>query len=256
MFQVTVLPALILAQVEPKYDLSRLIYYRESASKTYKQFPFALSMVLAEMPYSLLCAVGFFVPIYFIPGLNVAPSRAGYNFLVVLVTELFSVTLGQTISAWTPSTFIAVLLNPFVIIIFALFCGVAVPKPQIPGFWRVWLYELVPFTRLISGLVATELHDLPVQCTDQELNRFTAPPGQTCGDYMSAFFASGGPGYLANNQTSECSYCAFRVGDEFYEQFGISFDTRWRDFGILTAFIGSNLILLFLGSRYMNFNRR
>ena len=45
MFQVTVLPALILAQVEPKYDLSRLIFYRESASKTYKQFPFALSMV-------------------------------------------------------------------------------------------------------------------------------------------------------------------------------------------------------------------
>jgi energy-coupling factor transporter ATP-binding protein EcfA2 len=32
-FQVTVLPALVLAQVEPKFDLSRLIYYREAASK-------------------------------------------------------------------------------------------------------------------------------------------------------------------------------------------------------------------------------
>ena len=36
-FQVTVLPALILAQVEPKYDMSRLIFYRESAAKAYKQ---------------------------------------------------------------------------------------------------------------------------------------------------------------------------------------------------------------------------
>jgi ABC-type multidrug transport system ATPase subunit len=256
MFQFTVLPALILAQVEPKYDLSRLIFYREAASKTYRQLPFALSMVLAEMPYSLLCAVGFYLPIYWIPGLNAAPSRAGYNFLMVLITELFSVTLAQTISAWTPSTFIAVLLNPFVIIIFALFCGVAVPKPQIPGFWRAWLYQLDPFTRLISGLVATELHGLPVQCTPQELNRFTAPPGQTCGEYMSAFFAAGGPGYLINNQTAECGYCAYKVGDQFYERFGIEFDTRWRDFGILAAFIGSNLILLFVGSRYMNFNRR
>jgi ATP-binding cassette, subfamily G (WHITE), member 2, SNQ2 len=78
------------------------------------------------------------------PGLNPAPSRAGLFFLFVLITELFSVTLAQAISALTPSTFIAVLINPFIIIIFALFCGVAVPKPQIPGFWRAWLYQLVP----------------------------------------------------------------------------------------------------------------
>ena len=255
-FQVTVLPALILAQVEPKYDLSRLTYYREAASKTYKQLPFALSMVLAEMPYSLLCAVGFFLPIYYAPGFNPDPSRAGYNFFVVLVTEVFAVTLAQTISALTPSTFIAMLCNPFVIIIFALFCGVAIPKPQIPGFWRAWLYQLDPFTRLISGLVSTELHGQAVVCTEGELNRFTAPAGQTCGEYMSAFFASGGAGYIANNQTSDCSYCAYRVGDQFYEPIGISFDNRWRDFGILSAFIGSNLILLFIGSRYLNFNRR
>lgn len=73
---------------------------------------------------------------------------------------------------------------------------------------------------------------------------------------MQAFFAAGGPGYIVNNQTSDCGYCAYRVGDEFYEQFGISFANRWRDFGILTAFIGSNLILLFIGSRYLNFNKR
>nr|OQO25009.1 hypothetical protein B0A51_06858 [Rachicladosporium sp. CCFEE 5018] len=255
-FQVTVLPALILAQVEPKYDLSRLIYYREAASKTYRQLPFALSMVLGEMPYSLVCAVGFFLPLYYIPGFNSAPSRAGYNFFVVLVTEVFAVTLAQMVSALTPSTFIAMLLNPPIIIVFALFCGVAVPKPQIPGFWRAWLYQLDPFTRLISGLVSTELHQLPVTCTQAELNTFTAPTGQSCGDYMQNFFASGGAGYIVNNATSACEYCAYKVGDQFYEPIGISFDTCWRDVGILIAFIGSNLFFLFLGSRYLNFNRR
>jgi ABC-type multidrug transport system permease subunit len=95
-----------------------------------------------------------------------------------------------------------------------------------------------------------------VVCKEAEFNTFTAPAGQTCGDYMSDFFAAGGAGYLANNQTSDCSYCAYSVGDQFYEPLGISFDTRWRDFGIFTAFIGSNLILLFIGSRYLNFNRR
>ena len=112
------------------------------------------------------------------------------------------------------------------------------------------------FTRLISGLVSTELHDLPVRCTTAELNLFSAPPGQTCGEYMSAFFAAGGAGYITDNSTSDCSYCAYSVGDQFYEPLSISFNTRWRDLGILIAFCGSNLLFLFLGSRYLNFNRR
>lgn len=73
---------------------------------------------------------------------------------------------------------------------------------------------------------------------------------------MQPFFAAGGPGYITNNATSDCSYCAYSVGDQFYEPLGISFDRRWRDFGILVAFVGSNLIFLFIGSRYLNFNRR
>ena len=106
-FQVTVLPALILAQVQPKYEQSRLIYYREAAAKAYKQLPFALSMVLAEMPYSILCAVCFYLPLYYIPGLQLAPSKAGYQFLMILIVEFFSVTLGQFIAASTPSSYIS-----------------------------------------------------------------------------------------------------------------------------------------------------
>jgi ATP-binding cassette subfamily G (WHITE) protein 2 (SNQ2) len=113
-FQVTVLPALILAQVEPKYAIARMISFREQMSKAYKTFPFALSMVIAEMPYSVLCAVFFFIPLYYIPGLNPDSSRAGYQFFIVLITEIFSVTLAQAIAALTPSPFIAAYVNPFV----------------------------------------------------------------------------------------------------------------------------------------------
>ncbi|KAF4555052.1 ABC-2 type transporter-like protein 3 [Elsinoe fawcettii] len=254
-FQTVVLPALILAQVEPKYDLSRIIYYREAASKTYKQFAFAISMVLAEMPYSILCAVGFFLPLYYIPGFQSASSRAGYQFFMILITEIFSVTLGQMVSALTPSTYIAVLLNPFMLIIFALFCGVTIPEGQMPEGWR-WLYQLNPLTRLIGGMVVTELHQREVVCTEGEFNRFMAPMGQTCGEYMSAFFARGGPGYLQNNATDACAYCAYSVGDQFYQPLGYNFGNRWRDLGILLAFIGSNLVILFVGGRYLNFNRR
>ncbi|KAK6582323.1 hypothetical protein PZA11_004731 [Diplocarpon coronariae] len=246
-FQVTVLPALILAQVEPKYAMSRMIFYREASSKMYGQFAFASSLVVAEMPYSIICAVGFFLPIYYMPGFQSSSSRAGYQFFMILITELFSVTLGQMVAAITPSPFISALLNPFIIITFALFCGVTIPKPQIPKFWRAWLYQLDPFTRLIGGMVVTELHDRTVICTDSELNRFPSPSGQNCGEYMSDFFAAGGPGYIVSNVTSACEYCAYKVGDQFYSGLGFRFDNRWRDLGILIAFVGSNLVLLFLG---------
>ncbi|KAF1813941.1 hypothetical protein P152DRAFT_298802 [Eremomyces bilateralis CBS 781.70] len=255
-FQVTVLPAIILAQVEPRYAMCRMISFREQAAKAYKTFPFALSMVLAEMPYNVLCTIVFFLPIYYIPGFQMTTSRAGYQFLIVLITEIFSVTLGQMIAALTPDPFMASHANPFVIIVFALFCGVTIPMPQIPGFWRAWLYQLDPFTRLIGGMIVTELHDRPVQCKPQEFNTFTSPPGMDCGEYMAPYFAAGGPGYIAQNNTQDCSYCAFRVGDEFFNPLGYDFANRWRDLGIFTAFIGSNLIILFIAARFLNFNKR
>ncbi|KAJ5980879.1 hypothetical protein N7481_008177 [Penicillium waksmanii] len=255
-FNVTVLPAIILQQVQPKYDLSRLIFYRESASKTYSQFAFAFSLVLAEMPYSILCAVCFFLPLYYLPGFSMESSRAGYQFFMVLITEIFAVTLGQMISALTPNSFIASQLNPPIVIIFSLFCGVAIPKPQIPGFWRAWLYQLDPFTRLIGGMVVTELHGRDVSCADIELNTFNAPDNETCGEYMQSFFERGGAGYLVKNATQTCEYCAYKIGDQFYAAFGMNFDHRWRDLGIFIAFVASNLIILFLASRFFNFNRR
>ena len=245
-FQAIVLPALIIAQVEPKYDMSRLIFYREQSSKMYGQFAFALSMVVAEMPYSILCAVGFFVCLYFPPGLNPTPSRAGYQFLMILVCELFSVTLGQMLAALTPNSFFSALLNPFVIITFTLFCGVTVPKPNIPKFWRAWLYQLDPFTRLVGGMVVTELHGAPVKCSSHEYNAFPIPDGETCGGYAAKFMEMA-PGYIRDlNATGSCDYCAFSVGDEFFGPLGLNFGDRWRDLGILVAFIGSNLVILFL----------
>lgn len=245
-FQVTVLPALIISQVEVMYHIKRSIFFREQSSKMYSSFTFAASMVIAEMPYSLLCSVVFFLPIYYMPGFQTESSRAGYQFFMILITELFSVTLGQCLAALTPSLFISSQFDPFIVITFGMFCGVTIPAPQMPGFWRAWLYQLDPFTRLISGMVTTALHGLEVKCTESEYNTFTSPDGQNCGDYMQNFFDAGGIGYLANNETSSCQYCAYKVGDQYYSQLSMSFDDRWRDLGIFLAFVGSNLIILIL----------
>lgn len=106
-FQVTVLPALIITQVEVMYHIKRALFFREQSSKMYSPFVFTSSVVLAEMPYSILCAVAFFLPLYFMPGFQTESSRAGYQFLMVLITEIFAVTLGQGLASITPSPYIS-----------------------------------------------------------------------------------------------------------------------------------------------------
>jgi hypothetical protein len=40
--------------------------------------------------------------------------------------------------------------------------------PNLPFFWRQWMHDLDPFTRLISCLVSTELHQLPGRRLESE----------------------------------------------------------------------------------------
>ncbi|EWY84352.1 hypothetical protein FOYG_14104 [Fusarium oxysporum NRRL 32931] len=255
-FQCTVLPALVITQIEVMFDSKRSLFFRESLAKMYSSTVFTASAIAAEAWCSILCAVSFWLPVYFMPGLQGTPSRAGYQFLMILIIEFFSVTLAQGLAALSPSAAVSSQYDPFLMTIFILFCGVTIPYSQMPMGWRVWLYELNPFTRVISGMVSTELHGATITCKPSELSFFEAPEAMQCGEYMQSFFEDGGPGYIVNNTTNTCSYCAYKVGDEFYNSLSISFDNRWRDLGILISFVGSNIIITFLAGRYLNFNKR
>ena len=50
-------------------------------------------------------------------------------------------------------------------------------------------------------------------------------------------------GYLDNPlSTSDCRYCRFAVGDQFFDPLNISFSNRWRDVFIIFAFFGGLLL--------------
>jgi hypothetical protein len=57
--------------------------------------------------YSLGCAVAFFLLLYYGVGFDKASSRAGYFFIMVFFTEVYSVTLGQAVAALSPSIIVA-----------------------------------------------------------------------------------------------------------------------------------------------------
>ncbi|WVR08472.1 hypothetical protein IAU60_005527 [Kwoniella sp. DSM 27419] len=255
-FFATILPALILAQIEPQYIMSRMTFNREASSKMYSSTVFALTQLIAEMPYSLACATAFFLLLYYGVGFPAASSRAGYFFVMILLTEVYAVTLGQAVAALSPTILIAALFNPFLLVLFSLFCGVTAPAPTLPYFWRSWMYQLDPFTRLISGLVSTVLKDQQVVCRDNEFNIFSPPSGQTCTQYAGAFAQAVG-GYLNNpDATTDCQFCQYRVGQSFYEPLQISYSTRGRDAGIMVAYCIFNILVLLVAARFLKWSKR
>ncbi|PLW22332.1 hypothetical protein PCASD_11177 [Puccinia coronata f. sp. avenae] len=248
-FIVGVLPILIIAQVEPMFIMSRMIFLREASSKTYSQQVFAIAQFLAEIPYSLLCATVYFVIWYYITGFDYSSDRAVYAFTMICMVELFAVTLGQAIAALSPSIFIASQVNSPLTVMLNLFCGVTVPQTAMPKFWRDWMYQLDPYTRMISGLIVNALHDLPIVCREDEFSIFQPPKGQTCGQWTQSYITSRG-GYVENsNATTDCRYCQYSKGDEFYENLNLSFSNRWRDLGILGAFALFNFCVMVIASK-------
>ncbi|GAA5952195.1 hypothetical protein JCM10213_004061 [Rhodosporidiobolus nylandii] len=252
-FFISVIPAIIMSQIEPMFILSRMTFIREASSKMYSPVTFALSQLAAEMPYSILCSVVFFLLLYYPMGFNMDSNRAGYAYAFILLTELFAVTMGQAVAALAPTIYAAAMTNPLLLVIFSLFCGVTVPKPNMPYFWRSWLYYLDPFTWLISGLTSNELHNLPITCRDREYRTIMPPAGQTCSDWLQPYISAAG-GYVANpNDTADCRFCQYSVGDEFYTPLDMDFGQRGNYIGYFFTFCVFNCLLTVLGARFLTF---
>ncbi|KAI0006223.1 ABC-2 type transporter-domain-containing protein [Russula compacta] len=258
-FWVVVLPSLIVPQLETVFLLNRLIFIREASSRIYSPYVFAIGQLLGEIPYSILCALIYWVlmvfPMHFGQGSN-GMSGTGFQFLVILNTELYAVSLGQLIASITPSIQIASLFTAPIQIILSNMCGVTIPYPELGKFWRPWLYQLNPYTRMLSTILSTELTGLKITCKPEEFTVFNPPSGQTCAAWASDFVNAAGGSLDNPNDSSGCRYCQYKVGDEFFLPLNIRFSHRWRDLGIYFCIFVFNFIATIIASRYLRFAKR
>jgi len=258
-FWLAVLPAILMSQLEPMFIFNRRTFIRESSSRIYSPYVFAIAQLIGEFPYSILCAIVYWVlmvyPMHFGQGAT-GLNGTGFQLLITIFMELFGVSIGQLVAALSPSIHIAVLFNPFISIVLALFCGVTIPYPAMASFWRDWLYQLVPYTRTVSAMLSTELHGLAIICASDEFNVFNPPTNQTCQDWAGDFVSAFG-GYLDNPlATTMCRYCQYSVGDEFFTPLNIVFDNRWRDAFILFSYFVFNVIVTIIASRFLQYAKR
>ena len=87
------------------------------------------------------------------------------------------------------------------------------------------------------------LHDRNVYCSDREISVFDPPQGQTCGAYLRDYASAAG-GLIQNpGATAACEYCSLTNSDQFLASASISYSQRWRNFGIIFAFIAFNVFV-------------
>ncbi|KAI9599431.1 hypothetical protein BDF19DRAFT_428693 [Syncephalis fuscata] len=199
----------------------RILFVRETSAGYYSWWVFTTAMIIAELPYLLLNATMFFVINYYLTNYNPKGSRAIYFYLIHVGGTFFSAMMG-------------------------IFSGVIIPNAAMVTFWRRWMYWVDPYHYVIEGLLTNDLHEKRLYCYNNQFNILQPPPGQTCGAYMARFLAAN-TGYIDNpSARSDCRYCQYRVGDEFYAAYDWSFVHRWRNFCIIIGFIVANIVIMFV----------
>lgn len=237
----------LIQQLQPRFLGFRWIYQaREANSKIYSWFAMCLGAVLVEIPYSIIAGTIYFNCWYWGVGFPRDSLSAGYIWLMTMAFELYYVSLGQAIASFSPNEILASLLVPMFFIFIVLFCGVIVPYQALPSFWRSWMYPLSPFRYLLEGFVGVVMHNVPVNCADNELARFQPPDGQSCQAYTQSFIQQMGGSISENNGT--CSYCQYLNGDEYAKSLNVDYGFKWRDLGILISYIAFNYLVVFFFS--------
>jgi ABC-type multidrug transport system permease subunit len=122
------------------------------------------------------------------------------------------------------------------------FCGVLQTPTALPGFW-IFMWRLSPFSYWISGIVSTQLHGRAIVCSEDETSIFNPPSRTTCQEYLKPFLEQA-PGTLQNPSASEnCRYCPLRVADQYLAASEIYYSERWRNYGIMWAYIVFNIFI-------------
>ncbi|KAG0170921.1 hypothetical protein DFQ28_001400 [Apophysomyces sp. BC1034] len=250
LFSTFIMAMTIIILAQPKFMMERTYFRREYASRYYSWLPWSISAVLVELPYIVVFAAFFMFGFYWTTGMHNISEAVGYFYITFVILVFWAVTLGFVIAAIAEFPTMAAVINPLVLSLLILFCGLMQPPDSMPRFWSSWMYWLDPFHYYIEGLGVNELEYVQVVCTEDDLIKFQPPPGQTCGQYLANFFSFGAPGYLANpnaTQPEQCGYCTYKSGEEFYSgRFGWDAANKWRNLGILIAFFVFNVIV-FIG---------
>ncbi|KAF2746451.1 multidrug resistance protein CDR1 [Sporormia fimetaria CBS 119925] len=239
-------------QIMPIFVTQRTLYEaRERASKTYDWKAFMLTNMAVEMFWNSIMAILCFLVWYYPVGqfrnaqaTDTQDIRGFLTVLVVLATFLFASTFAHLIIAGCPSEAVGAAIATVLSIMLYAFCGILAGPKDLPRFW-IFMYRVNPFTYAVASLMSASTGDAPAACANNEIQRFAAPQGVTCGDYLADYIQSAG-GYVLDSEAvggrQECGYCAMDNTNQYLRSVSVEFENRWRDFGLIWVYIVVNIV--------------
>lgn len=246
-FMVTTIFTTLVQQIQPLFVTQRALYeVRERPSKAYSWKAFMIANVAVEIPYQVITGIITFACVYYPTAGIQSSDRQGLVLLYFVQFFVYASTFAHMTIAALPNEETAAAVNTLLVVMSIMFCGVLQPASAMPGFWT-FMYRASPFTYWIGGLVATELHDRAIVCSPTEISVFDPPAGTSCGSYLAPYLRAGAPGTLQNpDAMSGCEYCGVTVADQFLGQVDISWDDRWRNWGLVWAYVVFNVVVTIL----------
>ena len=205
-----------------------------------------IANILVEIPYQIFTGILIWACFYYpVVGVDQSGSRQGLVLLFCVELLIYASSFAQMTIAALPDAQTASGVVTLLTFMSILFNGVLQTPSALPRFW-IFMYRVSPFTYWVGGIASTLLHGRQVVCTESEVSRFDPPSGQTCQQYLSRYLQAA-PGTLQNPQaTADCRYCSIRDGDQFLAGSNIYYGERWRNFGLIWAFILFNIAVAVL----------
>ena len=226
----------------PRFVTQRSLYeVRERPSKAYSWAAFLIANIVVELPYQIFLGIAVYGAYYYpVFGRHQSSERQGLILLFCIQFFLFASTFAHLVIAALPDAETAGNIATLMFSLTLTFNGVMQSPSALPGFW-IFMYRLSPLTYLVSGIVSTGLHGKEIICSTTELSIFQPPSGETCATYLADYLQTA-PGRLYNpTATSNCQYCSLSNADQYLAGDSIYWSTRWRNFGLMWAYIIFNI---------------
>ncbi|KAJ7174242.1 hypothetical protein O6H91_Y542400 [Diphasiastrum complanatum] len=146
------------ASVQPLVAIERIVYYREKAAGMYSAFPYAFAQVAIEIPYIFFQALIYGILVYSMVGFDWTAPKFFWFLFFMYFTFLYFTFYGMMAVAATPNEEFAARTSSAFYVLWNLFSGFVIPRPQIPIWWK-WYYWTTPVSWSLYGLVTSQLAD-------------------------------------------------------------------------------------------------
>ncbi|KAJ4061402.1 Multidrug resistance protein [Fusarium oxysporum] len=248
-FMLLVIFAFLIYQTMPGFVTQRTLYEgRERSSKTYAWYNLILANTVIEMAWNSVASLAIYFPFYFLVGMydngritDTQHERGAFMFLLTWAFMVYEGTFAHMCVAGAPTAEVGATLGLFLFMMALVFCGVLVPYSSLPGFWT-FMYRVSPLTYLIGAMISNGVGKQELTCSEIEFLQFQTPENLTCGEYVGQFVQAVG-GALSNPGSSQtCLYCPIASTDTYLTTMSIRYSERWRNFGLLWAFIVFDVI--------------